>query len=210
MVKKVEQHATDLMRRGLEPFTSYEKLAHKKFHGQTHFLEESLNNVQLVEHYGIHRDLFGLYWAFHDFRTILARTQEKEYLFEPALRDYLNAMKTMHKGMEEIPVERAMTLFPNAMMQLEDPALVFSIGPLFSHYVALLRDYEALCPRSKELVSQLTGRKGIIVGAKHVRNIARNLNGEVIEKPPQWQDYVAQQEPKYRDAFRRIDGILQE
>lgn len=184
--------------------TGYERRALNYFKRPVHFLEDGLDYVDLAQEYGISPSVFGIYDVLRVLPQIIAHTSTSAE-FMGYLKRYLEMKKKIpYPGYDKVDIEDVIHKIPVVMAQTS-PGNARELGEVFNKYLARLREYERLGPRSRELDQQLTGRKGEIVGVNHVDYLVRCLHGERMEVPEDWHAFIKGTD--YRDAIRRIERL---
>jgi len=195
--------ATKLLQEKGEP--NYERTAVNNFQGPVYYLEEGSDFRGIAERYGVRRDLIGLYDLFCDLYDIVSMSHSQDDMLD-TMRTDLETKKQIYPGWNEIDSDATLRMVHVTMSNFpENPNLIADIGIMFGSYLGQLREYEILRPKTLEFNATLNGRKTEIVGADHVRCLARCLKGEDVEHPEEWKIFVEGLEPQYKDTIRRIE-----
>lgn len=182
---------------------SYEVIAVREHNGSVYFLEDGIDVVEMASKYGVRKDLFGLYdnlvTAILAFKLNMSLGPIHSILIKKkqwVSYDQVDIADTLKK------IERTIKHFPYYSWDI-----LAGIGGVFQWYLASLRNFEILGPKTKSLSSQLAGRKTEIVGAAHVGHLIECLRDKATE-PVMWDGFVAGLEPVYVDVIGRLETEL--
>ena len=69
-------------------------------------------------------------------------------------------------------------------------------------YRGFLSEYEYLGPNIKRLMTELPGRKGIVVGKAHLEAVEKALENEEFVQPERWEDFIEKFDPVRKGAIQ--------
>lgn len=191
----------DNKKRRVDP-TSFESLAMTTFRNKhsgkdIHFLEEGINWRTLGEKFGIKGDEQVVYRFLKDF-YIQAAIDGR--MFKPSA--FVKKLTDNMTGYNQHDAERLTELFKRTFINFneavlkgelsdDDVAKTISVtNRLFTWYFGRLRDYELICPNALDFVTNLKGRKTMIIGSNHIPLIDKVLEGETLSVPEDWPSLV--------------------
>ena len=184
-------------------------IATNYFKGKTYLLEGCVNNFSAIaEGYELRKDLIGLYTIIRGLSRIDANPKGFSKETQEFLSRYLKEMKN-YLGLSNMGVKDSLEKFDKLMHDFGEPLNLFSsIGIAFTWYIAEIREYEILCPRTMELVPKLNDKKREIVGPCHIDGIEQCLKGEELEAPKKWPQFIGGLGQQTRDFIRLIEDKL--
>ena len=187
---------------------NYEALALTHFRGPIYFLDNTSDDgyVTLGSRYGC-PPLFG---EVYSLCIIYAPPiiQGRSFVVDP---EKLHHTLTTMEGhpYKDILSHRAS---PNFDMLLRENLVTWELIPLLADiYMSFLidiRDYEIYGPRSIRLCSQLSGKKGITIGAAHIPNLEKYLTNGVLHRPHNWSAHLEMQYPDLKNRIAIIQDFL--
>lgn len=188
----------------------YEGLALRIARGQTHFLEEKLDWIDLGASQGLSTKEVAIYnfltglGLFVDWqnvpgglRPILTMEGVERYVAQRKYsRPEINACLGERWGLVEIPV--FMRDFG-----LNSLDLALNLGELYTSHFCLIRNREHLGPGLTQHRA-LSGKKAVITGFEHTPELSMVLHDQVLPSIPRWRTWLRDRPDEYQKAAEYI------
>lgn len=193
----------------------YETIARDIFNLQKkqnniHYLEDNFDVVTAGEHYGM-----DLQTAIFPLATLVAKgilvtsrgnTERRQRAFEngiSTLTEYSPKFAQLADTEQRRILESSLAnLKPGNVFQLlrTERALQAIVA-----YQASIRDFETIGPRVTQLKSEIPPEESVIVvlGKNHLPTVVQALQGDQIDPPKQWNEYIKDLPKKAQRAIKR-------
>ncbi len=191
---------------------SYEHIAFLEFRGRKLFMDEMMpvDYIEMAGGAGVSPLAFGLMKALGTL-YLPEIFQGSPGEIEESLRLYFSASQFtgIINGTSRIDVDRVVYNFPRMIARLMvdgfTAGTLFDLFAKFQSFLATLRDFSVYIP-ALEAVKGMDGKKGVLIGAKHIGRIM-DINAGRLQRTG-WGEFCDNLEAPLDAAFRCANGFI--
>ena len=181
--------------------TTFEELVHFNAGRRVKVLEGELNHLALARSYGLGAENYVIYSSlFYIHEAVEANRSFFDYASKK-IPGFIRDLSDRDKLDLEYVISSLMSINRPVM---KNPNQFIRFGNAVALYFMQVRDANLLGPALAKYLD-LKGSKMVVVGAGHVENLLKFLEGEDIN-PPMWDDFV--KAPEIQGTSQQMQEIL--
>jgi hypothetical protein len=191
-----------------------EWVAYDHHKGESVFLDDlnTVNRFDLAKMRGLRPYLYAGLFAYEgvlsivkrgigscgEVCTITANFLERIRRYNPELFPHNDGRRSAAAATEA--ALRSENLFGNLLPAHE-------LADTFVEFMARIRDAEIYGPLLRDVASQASGNKGVVIGSKHIENLICVLEGQTLEMPD-WDSYVGRMSDDARKSLKQLSDAI--
>ncbi|OGK62059.1 hypothetical protein A2334_04295 [Candidatus Roizmanbacteria bacterium RIFOXYB2_FULL_38_10] len=183
----------------------------KKHKTPIHPLEEGCNIFEMTDKYGLDKNEMGTYLLLSQYAEPIINAKSTQEAFK-AIDDGIQRVLSIQDNVESLDIAsiknrlRSIVINKGQLPETITDEVLLDILRLTAAiaicYRGFLSEYEYLGPNIKRLMTELPGRKGIVVGKAHLEAVEKALENEEFVQPERWEDFIEKFDPVRKGAIQ--------